>query len=101
MNNSYKELSDKVDLLLKKQEIILKHLENSFVTPKLSSVPSTNRLSKKQKEEKLMNEMKLVILNSHRLKDQFNLAATPQSHRVLAYLKYGNPAAFDGLKRNS
>ena len=47
----------------------------------------------------MKEDIKAVIINGPLLREKFNLAMTPQSHRILAYLRTGNPAAFDGLKR--
>src|SRR5699024_7711741 len=97
MDKSYLRLSVKLDLILKQQEAILKHLQISLVDSELPKTSSKKELTKKQEEEKFQNELRQVILNSHRLKEQFNLTVTPQSHRVLAYLRTGDSSAFDGL----
>lgn len=48
----------------------------------------------------MMAQFEAAIIHGPRLREKFNLVMTPQMNRILAYLKTGNPAAFDGLKRN-
>lgn len=101
MANNIKELSDKLDLILKQQEVILKHLQISLENSEPLSTSYTVGLNKKQEEERFQYDLTQVIFNSHRLKAKFNLAATPQFHRVIKYLETRDPSVFDGLKRKS
>ncbi|GGG40633.1 hypothetical protein [Bizionia arctica] len=57
------------------------------------------KLAKKEKSKKDDEEFLLYFLNKEEIKKKFNLAATPNSNRVLAYLKTMDPSVFDGFKR--
>ena len=100
MEKLLRELLDKVEEIKENQELILSRLNDSVLYPKLKpKSPSEKKKGKKEREEEVREEFKAVIINGPLLREKFNLAMTPQSHRILAYLRTGNPAAFDGLKR--
>ena len=101
MEKLLRELLEKVDEIKQTQEVILSRLDESTLYPKLQSQSSSsNKKSKKERKEELKEEMIAVIMQGPRIREKFNLSVTPQSHRILAYLKTGNESAFDGLKRN-
>lgn len=103
MEKLLQELLEKMDELKLNQEKILAHLEESIVLPKFPkhSTPTEKRKNKKQEEKERQDELVAVLKHGSRIRDKYNLAATPQSHRIIHYLRTGNPAAFDGLKRKS
>ncbi len=100
------ELSEKLDKILEKQKLILNKLENKIVLESnLKAID--NNLSKKQKEKQELGEWarntvaEMIALKPHKrkLKEQFNLLASPHKSRVKAYLKTNDPKVFDGLRR--
>jgi len=56
MADSIKELSDKLDLILKQQQVILKQLQISLVDSELPKISQTKELNKKQEEQKLQDK---------------------------------------------
>lgn len=103
MEKLLQELLEKVEELKQNQEKILSHLDESLVLPKFSkpSSPTERKKTKKEKDKELQEEMIAVIMHGSRIRDKYNLAVTPQTHRILHYLRTGDPAAFDGLKRKT
>lgn len=100
MEKLLQELLEKVEELRKNQDLILSRLDNSVLYPKLTpQTPSEKKKNKKEREEEMKEEFMAVIINGPLLREKFNLAMTPQSNRILAYLRTGNESAFDGLKR--
>ena len=93
-----RELLERMERIEAKQELILEKLSNSIIYPEMMQNKRAGK-TKKEKEQEQIEEFKAILINAPRLREKFNLAMTPQGHRVLAYLKTGNPAAFDGLKR--
>ena len=100
MEELLRELSERMERIEANQETILRKLNESIIYPKLQNKEPRSK-SKAEEQKERIEEIKAVLINSRLLRDKFNLAATPQSHRVLAYLRTGNPAVFDGLKRKS
>lgn len=98
MEELLRELSERMKRIEANQETILEKLDESIIYPKLKEKKPEPR-SKVDEQRERIEEIKAVLINSRLLRDKFSLAATPQSHRVLAYLRTGNPAVFDGLKR--
>ncbi|MCZ2845353.1 MAG: hypothetical protein O2U61_02475 [Candidatus Bathyarchaeota archaeon] len=101
MEKLLQELLEKIEGLRQNQEKILSHLDESLVLPKFSISSSSIEPEKPKKEKDLKDheEMVAVIMHSSRIRDNYNLAVTPQTHRILHYLRTGDPAAFNGLKR--
>lgn len=97
MEKLLRELLEKVDEIKKSQEAILSRLDDCIILPKFTQQPSTS--DKKAEEEARKEEMIAVIMHGARIRDKFNLAVTPQTHRIIAYLRTGNESAFEGLKR--
>ncbi|WP_424494125.1 hypothetical protein [Salinimicrobium sp. GXAS 041] len=102
MEKLLRELLDKVSEIQANQEKILSHLDDSILYPKpRQESDSEKKKSKKEREEEEREEMIAVIMHAPRIREKFNLAVTPQTHRVIAYLRTGNESAFDGLKRKN
>lgn len=100
MEDKLNELHEKIDKLIEIQEMILKKLDQSTILTK----EPVNFVKKKVTKSELVNqkveELKLIFEHGHRLQAKFNLAVTPQSNRILAYLRTNDDSVFDGLKRN-
>ncbi len=97
MENELKNLKLKIDQLIETQKLILEKLNQSTILIK-EPIPLKN--IKKTTRNKQVDEYYLILKNGLRLKEKFNLANTPQSNRILAYLHSNDPKVFDGLKRN-
>jgi len=82
------------------QQVILSSMDQSVVYPK-SNANSNNKEQKQSEKDRRVEEFKQVIIHGPLLREKFNLAMTPQSHRILAYLRSGDESAFKGLKRRS
>lgn len=100
MDNKIIVIENKIDKILKMQELILSRL--NLPDPFAEQIVKNNK--KPTKKELLRLEFgrnfNMYLTNKNWIKNKFNLAATPQMNRVLAYLKSNNPEALDGLKRN-
>lgn len=101
MEKLLQQILDKMDEIKHTQDLILSRLNDSVLYPKpeLKSA-SEKKKTKKDREFELKEKMLAVLIHGSRLREKFNLAVTPQTHRILAYLRTGNESAFDGLKRN-
>lgn len=99
MEKELKELSAKIDKLIEVQELILSRLNQSTILTK-EPITSLKKSTKKEEQNKRMEEFSLIIRNRHWIQVKFNLAVAPQSNRILAYLRTNDASVFDGLKRN-
>ncbi|WP_372744422.1 hypothetical protein [Lutibacter sp.] len=97
MEDKLNELILKVDQLFETQKLILEKLDQSTILTKEPII--RKKQSEKEPENIQHEEIKLIIMNGRRLKQEFNLAVTPQGNRILAYLRTNDPKIFDGLKR--
>ena len=94
------ELLEKMDRVMETQREILDRLDQSIIYPKIQEKHPAAK-TKKEEGKEAIEEYKLLLIHGPRIREKFNLVSAPQSNRILAYLRTGNPAIFDGLKRRS
>ena len=89
-----------MELILENQKIILDRLDQSIIYPQYKEKPGKPKVqTKKEEERKAVERYKLLLIHGPRIREKFNLVAAPNSNKILAYLKTGDPTIFDGLKR--
>lgn len=94
MKDQLKQLSRKFDKIIENQNYILSIL-NPIHSQKI--IPTIDEDSKKNNN--LKKDIELYLKNKYEIKNKFNLAATPQMHKILHYLRTNDPSIFDGLKK--
>lgn len=94
------ELLEKINRVMETQQKILDRLDQSIIYPKIQE-KNTAAKTKKEEEKEAIEEYKQVLIHGPRIREKFNLVSAPQSNRILAYLRTGDHAIFDGLKRRS
>lgn len=99
MEKVLKELHEKIEEIKRTQDAILSRLNDCIILPKFTQQQSSS--DKKAEEEAHKEEMIAVIMHGAQIRDKFNLAVTPQTPRIISYLRTGNESAFDGLKRKN
>ena len=100
MEKLLQELLGKIDTVMETQQRILYRLDQSLIYPKIQEKKVVTK-NKKEKEKEAIEEYKQLLIHGPRIREKFNLIAAPQAPRILAYIKTGDPAIFDGLKRRS
>ena len=98
MEQLLKELLEKVDRIMETQQEIKDRLDQSIIYSKIQE-KNTAAKTKKEEEKEAIEEYKQLLTHGHRIREKYNLVSAPQSNKILAYLRTGNPAIFDGLKR--
>lgn len=93
-------LSERMERIEANQELILQRLNEVNFYPKLKGKTPSSKTRKERKKDEI-EEMATIIMQGTRIRNEFNLLQTPSPDRIRTYLKSGNPAAFDGLKRKS
>ncbi|UJH90565.1 hypothetical protein LZ575_17520 [Antarcticibacterium sp. 1MA-6-2] len=100
MEKLINQLMQKMDMILENQQIILNRLDQSIIYPQYKEKPAKPKAqTKKEEEREAIERYKLLLIHGPKIREKFNLVAAPQSNRILAYLKTGDPVIFDGLKR--
>lgn len=99
MDELLQKLCEKMERIEANQELILERLSDSIIYPNTLRNKRPAK-SKKERNQDQNDEIKAILINGPLLREKFNLATTPQSPRILAYLKTNDPSVFDGLKRN-
>ena len=100
MEQLLKELLEKADRIAETQQEIMDRLDQSVIYPKIQE-KNTAAKTKKEEEKEAIEEYKQLLIHGPRIREKYNLVSAPQSNRILAYLRTGNPAIFDGLKRRN